>query len=189
MTAFSDGSYPRVITLRDGTELVLRAPEAGDSEALLRFFQGLPATDTHFMKDDVLNPETIARWLERPDGERSLVLLGFAGERVVADAALIRQRGAARHHLAELRVNISPDFQGRGLGTLLIRELADRAWDAEIEVLEFQLVQGFQDAAIEAVRGVGAFHAGTLKDYLRDPRSEPCSLAFYQLPLGAWFKF
>lgn len=189
MAAFCTETYPQSLRLRDGTRVELRPLAPTDGEALRDFFRDLGESDLHFMKDDVLDVETTQSWCTAQDRDRSLALVATDGERIVADAVLLRQRGSARHHMAEVRINIAPAFQGKGLGTLILRDLAERAWEADVAVLEFQLVEGAQDQAIDAVRGVGAFHIGTLVDYLRDASGEPCNLAFYRLPLSAWFRF
>lgn len=189
MAVFTARGFPRSITLRDGTSIMLRPLTAGDAPALGKFFASLPAQDRFFMKDDVLAPETVERWTSRIDHSRALALVALAGDEIVGDAVVLKHANAARRHLAEARVNIAPAYQGKGLGTVLIRHLAEIAWDAEVEMLGFELVEGVQDAAIEAVRGIGAFHLATLASYLRDQDGEPRSLAIYQIPLGTWFRF
>lgn len=141
------------------------------------------------MKDDVSDPATARGWTSNGDPGRAFALVALDGDRVVADAALLRHRGAAHQHQAEVRVNILPEYQGRGLGTTLIRELAEIAWDADIELLEFRLVEPYQETAIAAVNGLGAYKVATLTNYLRDAEGKSCSLSVYLLPLGAWFKF
>lgn len=175
--------------LRNGARVTVRPLEPGDAERLHAFFVSLPESDRQFMKDDVLDAELARRWAENGDRSRSVALLAVEGDRVLADATLLRHRGPARGHQAEVRINILPQAQGNGLGTILLRELAEIAWDADIEMLEFELVEGFQDAAIETVSGIGAYHVATLNDYLSDAEGTPCGLAFYRLPLSAWFKF
>jgi GNAT superfamily N-acetyltransferase len=156
---------------------------------LAAFFAALPPSDRHFMKDDVTNPETTREWATNQDRSRWLALVAADDGRIVADAVLLRHRGPARQHQAEVRVNILPEFQGRGLGTKIIRELAERAWAADAEMLEFEQVEGVQTAAIEAVRGIGAYLTATQAGYLRDVDDEARDLAHYVLPLSARFRF
>lgn len=189
MVAFAARDFPKAVGLRDGATVTVRPLASTDTVKLWDFFSALPEPDRYFMKDDVLDPATTARWTSNIDHDRALALVAVSDDAIVADGVLLKQADPARRHLAEVRVNITPGFQGKGLGTVLIRELAEIAWEADVEVLGFELVEGVQDAAIEAVRGLGAFHVGTLQGYLRDPNGEPRSLVLYQIPLGSWFKF
>lgn len=189
MAAFSSRGLPRTLTLRNGASVTIRPLEPGDAERLYEFFAALPPGDRHFMKDEVLDRQTLQRWAANEDRFRSFALVAVDNGRIVADAALIRHRGPARQHQAEVRINILPELQGNGLGTTLTRELAETAWEADIEILEFNLVEGAQENAIDAVRGIGAYHVATLNDYLRDVNGDACNLAYYRLPLSAWFRF
>jgi GNAT superfamily N-acetyltransferase len=189
MPAFAAPDFPKTISLRDGAEVLVRQLEPADAAGLHDFFASLPAADRHYMKHDVLDPATTARWAGRTSDKGALSLVAVARGVIVADATLLRLPGAARRHRAEVRINITPGFQARGLGTILIRELAEIAWEADVEVLEFELVEGVQDAAIEAVQGIGAYQVATLPGGLRDAGGESRTLAYYQIPLGSWFKF
>lgn len=189
MVSFTARGFPKEVALREGATVTLRPLAAGDADRLHAFFLELPAADRHLMKDDVSDPATARGWAANNDRARTLALVALDGDRVVADAALLRHRGPAHQHQAEVRINILPGYQGRGLGTTLIRELAEIAWDADIELLEFRLVEPFQETAIAAITGLGAYKVATLADYLRDAEGSPCSLSVYLLPLGAWFKY
>lgn len=189
MAEFAAHGYPKVADLRAGPTITVRPLAEDDGERLHAFFNALPASDRHFMKDDVTDPAIARKWAANGDRSRTLALIALDGERIVADAALLRHRGAAHQHQAEVRINILPDYQGHGLGTALIRQLAEIAWEADIELLEFRLVEPQQSTAIAAVSGLGAYIVATLADYLRDAQGNPCDLAVYLLPLGAWFKF
>lgn len=180
---------PFPLTLRDGSALVVRPLAASDAAALTAFMAALPEVDRFFMKDDVTDPGTAAGWAQNSDKGRSLALLAFDGDRVVADGALVRHRGGFRSHHAEVRVSILPGYRGKGLGTALVRKLAEVAWEADLQFLDFELVAGPQDAAIEAMRSIGAYEVGTLAGFVWDVDGQPRDLVFLRLPLGHWFAY
>jgi GNAT superfamily N-acetyltransferase len=165
MSVYRLTRYPRTVRLGDGTELTLRPMEQGDAAQLLAFFRAIPAA------------------------ERALPLLAFDGNRVVADAVLIRHRGGYLQHKAEIRVLVHPEVRQRGLGVLLMRELTDFAWDAELEEVELAVVRDVQDDAIAAAKLVGAFEVGALKDYVKDQQGDLHDLVLLRIPLGKWWQW
>ncbi len=180
---------PHSLALRDGTLLTVRPLGDGDGPALSAFMAALPAVDRYFMKDDVTDPQVIAAWVEAAGRGNSLSLLAVDGERVVADGVLIRHRGGFRQHHAEVRVSILPDYRARGLGTALVRELAQVAWEADLKFLDFELIVGPQDSAIEAMRSIGAYLVGTLEEFVQDASGAACDVVFLRLPLGQWYTY
>lgn len=189
MPEFATGTYPRIVELRDESRVTLRPLASGDAAALADFFARLPAEDRFFMKDDVLDPAVIRRWVEQTDRSRFLPIVAVAGDRIVADATLLRHRGGFRAHQAELRITIDKEYRSRGLGTVMLRELAQIAWDADLEFLEFEMVAGVQDDAIEAVTSIGAFPVGELRGFVRDQDGAERDVVYLRLPLGKWWRY
>ena len=118
-TSFAD------VVLRDGSTMRLRPPALEDAEALLGFFRGLsdqslyrrfhghPSVDERIV-EPVLSPD----WVERG------ALVGTNAGRVVALANYVRLRDV---RAAEVAFAVADDFQGRGIGTRLLEQLAERA--------------------------------------------------------------
>ncbi len=124
------------VILRDGGTLRLRPPGRDDAEALLGFFRtlsqeslrlrfhGLPSLQTQLV-ESMLEPD----WIERG------ALLGTLSdengeERVVAVANYVRLRDPA---VAEAAFAVADADQGRGVGTRLLEQLAERAAAVGIE--------------------------------------------------------
>src|SRR5581483_8111067 len=102
---------------------------------------------------------------------------------IVADAVLIRHRGNAYSHVAEIRITVAPEYRGRGLGTAIMRELIEIAYDADLEFVLFELIKDLQGDAIQAVEGLSAFPAGTVADVARDIHGHQHDVLFLKLPL------
>ncbi len=189
MAVYKISRYPRTVRLGDGSELTLRPMAACDAGALLELFRAIPEGERYFLKDDVGAPQVVQAFAEHLDYDRALPLLALDGQRVVADAVLIRHRGGYLAHKAEIRLLVHPEFRQRGLGVLLMRELTDIAWDAELEEVEFELVRGVQDEAISAAEFVGAFEVGVLRDYVKDQHGQAHDLVVLRIPLGKWWQW
>lgn len=189
MAVYPIRRYPFTFELRDGTSVTLRPMAKDDAAELAAFFLRIPEEDRFFMKDDVTDPGVIENWANHLDYDRTLPLLGFAGGKLIADAALVRHRGGYRRDSAEVRIVIDPEFRTKGLGTVLMRELVTVAWDAELDHVDFEMVGDVQSDAIEAVEGLGAMKAGVLSEFVKDPQGHPHDLVFYRLPLGKWWQW
>lgn len=187
MAVYQIKRYPRTAELRDGTTVELRPMTRDDADALRAFFQRIPEGERFYLKDDVTDPQVLRSWTEHLDYDRALPLLAVAGGRVVADVVLLRRRGGSRRHAAELRAVIDPEYRGKGLGVLMMRDLVDIAWDAELEEVIFEVVADVQDEALHASSFLGAVHAGRVEALARDLQGKPHDVVFMRLPLGKYW--
>jgi acetate---CoA ligase (ADP-forming) len=119
------------VLLRDGTTLRLRAPTPADSEALVKFFNGLSEQSLYyrFHGFPMVNEALVASFVEADWHERGH-LIGELGGRVIALASYVRLRDPTA---AECAFVVADDFQRRGIGTRLLERLAERAAAVGIE--------------------------------------------------------
>ncbi len=149
------------VILRDGTTLRLRAPLADDEDALLAFFAALSPESRYqrFHGFPHLDAALIRPTLD-PDWTERGALLGTVAaddcERVVALGSYVRLRD---RDSAEAAFAVADDFRGRGVGTRLLEQLAERAAEAGIrrfiaEVLSENgpMLRVFRDAGFEIAR-------------------------------------
>ena len=152
---------PVDVILRDGSTLRLRPPARTDAEALLRFFRDLsdrslylrfhghPSLDAHLV-EPVLEPD----WTDRGS------LLGAVAEdgeeQIVAVANYVRLRDPVA---AEVAFAVADTYQGRGVGTRLLEQLAARAaqhgierFVAEVLAANMPMMRVFEDAGFEVAR-------------------------------------
>jgi len=201
-----DAAYPKTVALRDGAEVLVRRLAAGDEDALLAFFQAIPEAERFFLKDDVTSPDLIRGWVrdaERPDpepsptarapaspsgrtGGRAFALIALKDERILAEAALVRRRGAARGHLADLRVVVHQDYRHRGLGTALLSELLDVARDSGLSGVLFEAVADAQAQALAAAESLGFIRLGLVHGGAIDPDGRLHDVVLLVMPLRRW---
>ena len=184
MAVYKLSAYPKALQVTGDGAITVRPMVATDAEALLTFFRRVPDNERYFLKDDVASETVIDSWARHLDYDRALPLLAFDGDRVCADGVLIRHRGNARSHYAEVRIVVDPEYRDRGLGTALLKELIDIAWDAEIESVQGEFVKGMQDDALSAIKALGGVEAGTISDAYRDESGHQYDLVFLRVPLG-----
>lgn len=80
--------YPAIQAIEGGDEVTIRPMVPEDRDRLLEFFRRIPEEERFYLKEDVTSARVIQRWADDLDYSRTLPLLAFKGERVVADATL-----------------------------------------------------------------------------------------------------
>jgi GNAT superfamily N-acetyltransferase len=199
-------NYPKDLPLRDALTVSIRPLAAGDEDALLAFFGDIPEHERFFLKDDVTSPDLIRGWIadaERPDPEpgptartagRAFVLIaiddsrpdGRPSGRVVGEAALVRRRGKARSHLADVRVVVAQDVRHHGLGTALISELCDVARDTGLSGVLFEAVEEAQAEALAAAEALGFTRLGRVYGGAIDPEGRLHDVVLLAMPMRRW---
>jgi acetyl coenzyme A synthetase (ADP forming)-like protein len=119
------------VILRDGSTLRLRPPAAEDAEALVGFFSELSEHSRYlrFHGFPALGPKLVEPVLD-PDWQERGALVASLDGRIVAVANWVRLRDP---RAAEVAFAVADGFQGRGVGTRLLEQLAARAAAAGIE--------------------------------------------------------
>jgi GNAT superfamily N-acetyltransferase len=127
-TTHQVSTYPKEVSLRDGSTAIFRPLDAGDEAPLLLFFGSLSEDNKYYLKDDVASPAMIGQWVHDREFGKARTIVAVANDgRIVAEGALVGRRGAARRHLADARRVVAEDFRNRGLGIALLGELCDIA--------------------------------------------------------------
>ncbi len=159
--------YPKQITLADGATLTLRPMTRDDQYALYSFFCGLPEANRRYLGNDVTDRRLLEKWARNLNYDRVLPILAEYDGRVVANATLHFQTFGWGRHIAEVRVTITPEFQGRGLGALLLGELSELAAGHKVKKLLARIVTN-QKAVIHAFEKAGFGVVTELKNYVKD---------------------
>ena len=115
------------ITLRDGSEITLVPMRPADAERLVRFHAGLSEETVYrrfFSFHPELSPDELHRFTHVDHREREAIVASV-GPQIVGVARL--DRDEADPTVAEVAFVVADPWQGRGLGSVLFRHLADRA--------------------------------------------------------------
>jgi acetyl coenzyme A synthetase (ADP forming)-like protein len=114
------------LTLRDGSRVQIRVAGPEDEEALSDFFGRLSPESRRrrFITVSLPRPELISSLCDRSDARSGLTLLATRPPRgepyIIAAGSYLAKSGTT----AEVALAVEDAFQGKGLGTLLLEQLA-----------------------------------------------------------------
>ncbi|AEB09605.1 GNAT family N-acetyltransferase [Desulfobacca acetoxidans] len=153
--------------LKDGTKVLLRPMVSDDRDKLLDFFSRVSEQDRQFLRNDVRDPKLIDHWVNNIDLNKVFPLLAEVEGKIVGDATLHMRKSGWKRHLGNVRVVVAKDFQRRGLGSLLINEIAELAGEYGLEKLVAEIyfnAPGALNAFKRAGFGVKAVFEDLVKD-------------------------
>ena len=140
------------VILRDGGTLRLRPPVTHDVPALVSFFGRLSPESLYMRFHGARRPsEALVEPFVDPDWAELGALVGELDGVIVALASWARLRDPAA---AEVAFTVADEFQGRGIGTRLLEQLAARAAAAGIERFVAEVLPS-NDAMLSVFTGAG----------------------------------
>jgi len=144
------------VVLRDGSTVCVRPVRPDDAAAVRSFLAGLSDESRYLRFFGYPNLEQAVRWAVECDGEQRFGLVAVAGVagHVVAHGGWQRERDHPER--AEVAMAIADAWQGRGLGTILLGQLAEAAeqdgvtqFAAEMLPHNHRMVQVFRDSGFQ----------------------------------------
>jgi GNAT superfamily N-acetyltransferase len=169
MSSTRSTTDPPAVTLRDGSRLRVRPVQRADAKLLLRGFERLSDESRYqrFLSPMPELSESMVRYLTDVDhhDHEALVALDDASGEGVGVARFVRD--PQRPEYAEAAVTVIDDWQGRGVGTLLLELLAGRARQEGIDTFT-ALMLATNDDMRELLESLGPVHvvdreAGTVQ--------------------------
>ena len=159
--------YPKTITLPEGPEVEVRLMTVADRDAVLAFARALPQEDLLFLRVDLTEPAVVDQWIRNLEEGLSTTLVAFDQTGLVGYATVHRNPAPWTRRVGEIRVNVSPDYRGRGLGRVLTSHIFDLARGLGLAKLVANMTAD-QPGAQAAFRRLGFVPEAVLADYVED---------------------
>ena len=173
--------YRNLVTLGDGTRVLLRLLDRGDRDQLQAMFDVVSDDDLQFMRDNVRDSLVTQQWVDGLDYGQVIPLVAVVNDEIVGDATLHLGKGPQRH-TAEVRIFLSKPYRQRGLGVMMLTALIDIAKKLNLHLLTAEVIAD-RTPVIRAFRGLGFQLQTTLPDYFLMPDGETLDVALLILPL------
>ena len=180
--------YQKECKLKDGSIVLLRPLVAEDREELINFFQSLPEELRLYLRHDVTDMSIIESWTENIDYSKVFPILALVDERIVGDISLHRIPHGWKRHIGTLRVVVAPDYQDKGLATLLIHEMVELATEFDLEKLWAELPLNFP-AAIAVFRKAGFSSKAVIEGLVKDLRGRNTDVVIMVCDIGTQHDF
>ena len=168
--------YRKETKLKDGTKVLLRPMVAEDQDALYEFFKAVSKEEARYLRDDVKSRLLIESWAKNLDYNKTLPILAIKDEIIIADATINRRRSGWKWHLGTVRIFVHKDYRNRGLGELMVDELARIAYRLGIEKLILE-IPDTNTAVINAFTKAGFHRAAVIPNMAKDRENMPVDLA------------
>ena len=159
-------SYPRHVKTEAG-EIEFRLMSRADEAAVLDFAKKLPTHDLLFLPRNISEPKVLSAWVNEIERGAITSLLAVKDGKVVGCGTVVRDPHSWSPHVGEIRMVVSLDVRGQGVGRALSQETFALALGAGLEKLSVQMTVD-QRAAIALFESLGFKAEALLRDHVRD---------------------
>lgn len=159
--------YPKTVTLPNGKQVQLRSMTSADRDAVIGFARNLPQEDLLFLRVDLTEPSVVDEWIRNADAGFSTTLVAYDEAGLIGYATVHRTPAPWTRRVGEIRVNVSPDYRGKGLGRVLTSQIFDVARGLGLAKLVANMTSD-QHGAQSAFRRLGFIPEAVLADYVED---------------------
>jgi RimJ/RimL family protein N-acetyltransferase len=159
-------SYPRRVKTDSG-EIEFRLMSRADEAAVLDFARKLPTHDLLFLPRNISEPKVLSAWINEIERGAITSLLAVKDGKVVGCGTLVRDPHSWSPHVGEIRMVVSLDVRGQGVGRALSQETFALALGSGLEKLSAQMTVD-QGAAIALFESLGFKAEALLRDHVRD---------------------
>jgi GNAT superfamily N-acetyltransferase len=166
MNASEIRSYPLHVATEAG-DVEFRMMEPADEAAVLAFARTLPTHDLLFLPRNISEPKVLSAWIKEIERGSIISLLAVKSGKVVGCGTIVRDLLSWSRHVGEIRMVVSSDVRGLGVGRALSQETFALALGVGLEKLQVQMTVD-QAGAIAIFEGLGFKAEALLRDHVRD---------------------
>ena len=163
-------------------DVTFRLMEPSDRDAVLVFARALPSEDLMFLRTDITQEKTVDNWMSYIKSGRTLTLLAEAKGNIAGYASIHTSDALWTRHIGELRVLVSLDHRGIGLGKRLTNEAFAIAKDMGLKKITAQMTTD-QRGARQVFEHLGFRPEALLADHAmtKDGRTHDLLLMSYDV--------
>src|ERR1700738_1848885 len=121
MSAGEIRNYPLHVATEAG-DIEFRMMAPADEAAVLEFAQKLPVHDLLFLPRNISEPKVLTAWIKEIERGSITSLLAVKSGRVVGCGTIVRDALSWSPHVGEIRMVVSSDVRGLGVGRALSQE-------------------------------------------------------------------
>jgi L-amino acid N-acyltransferase YncA len=176
--------YPREARLRNGQAVSLRLMAERDKQILLNFARSLPPDDLLFLRTDITDSAIIDAWVQNIAEGRSVTVLAEQGEKIAGYASIHMDGARWTRRVGEIRVQVSADYRGIGLGKRLVGEIFRLSQDLGLKKMAAMMTPE-QVSARATFEELGFRVEAQLQDWVVDREERSRDLVVMSLVCGS----
>jgi L-amino acid N-acyltransferase YncA len=155
------------LKLNDGTQVHIKPLRMEDLDQSVAFFRALPEKDRAYLRVDVTKRHIVKKRIASIKPDEIVRIVAVVDQDIIADGALEFDTDSWDKHVAELRLVVAHDYQRKGLGTLMARELFSIALGRKVE----EIVAKFQKPQLGArkiMERLGFHQEAVMHNFVKD---------------------
>jgi len=177
----------KIETLKDGTKVIIRNLHMDDLDRLMKFYRSLPYDDRVYLKVDVTKRNVVKQRLHLMEEGIAHRIIALHEDEIVGDGMFEISPEEWRKHQGEIRVIVARNFQRRGLGLIMMRELHSLAINKGVDKIVVRMMKP-QIGARNICKKLG-FHKETIiPNYVWDQAGNPQDLVIMTCDVKDFWK-
>lgn len=137
--------YPWSTSLSD-LDITFSRMDTADRNRIHAFTQSLPERDLLFLRHDITDTQVIDDWLRAIDRGQTITILAEEDERLIGYCSLHRSQILWTRHLGEIRMLVSPNYRGKGIGKHLVQQLFGFTYGFNLQKVMVNMMSTQRDA-------------------------------------------
>jgi RimJ/RimL family protein N-acetyltransferase len=175
MSSVNVENYPKSVRLPEGSEVEFRLMQLADRDAILAFARNLPQEDLLFLRVDLTEETVVDDWMRNLETGHSNSIVAYDQTGLIGYASVHSNPAPWTRGVGEIRVNVSPNYRGKGLGRVITSQIFDLARTLGLRKLVANMTAD-QHGAQAAFRRLGFVPEALLADYVEDRNGMPRDL-------------
>jgi RimJ/RimL family protein N-acetyltransferase len=163
--------------------VTIRRFKPDDIDAMMRFSRALPEHDLLFLSRDLKHRRVIEAWLEAVEDGFIDSYVAEDGDAIVGTCALVRDPLGWSTHVGEIRLLVSPQLRGQGVGRRQLEEMFKVAVQRELKKLVAHMTPD-QRGAIQLFEEHGFRGEALLRDHVMDRQGSVHDLVILSLDVA-----
>lgn len=157
------------VTLKDGSDVLIRPLRPADVDKSFAFFQALPSSVKTYLRSNVSDKGIVRQRINDLERNRETAIVAVKSDSIIADGSIETAIHGWKKHMAELRLIVAGKHQRKGLGMIMARELYFMAASDQVQEIVVKIMRP-QAGAQKIFRRLGFHEDVTLPKYVRDLR-------------------
>lgn len=133
----------------------------------MEFYVSLPYRDRKYLRIDVTNENLVKQRIIDAVNKKDIRLAAWSEEKIIGTGALEFSQEDWKKNIGELRLIVSKNFQRKGVGTLLARQIYHQAAERGVKKVVVKMLRP-QKAAQNIFKKLGFDHEAVVPDYVFD---------------------